>query len=645
MLVPRRAGGITRLLSYISLALMGSLPVHAVCIPAPDSHIRQLQDLITTDPNRAIARADQLLLASTASPASQNAAWLHAVRAQAYSALELDLKARAASAQGLRLVPDQREPVHVALAIVDAENVYDSEGIAGAINTLQKLRAVAGANLEMCLLISLGTLHYRHGDADLAIPTLVQAHAAAAGKEEQRVAAADALSSVLRDIGDYKQALVLNGEVVEWYRERQASLALSVALYLRGNILQEMKDSAAAVRAFEESRVLSLTIEDTQGVAFSDMRICDVQADLGDRAAARKSCNSALAAFVESQATDVEKQTRLTLARLDLESGESARALSTLNAILAEGEAELPPRIVGPLFALRAKAHAARGNFSAAYADLDNYSKRYVAANEIRRIRQIAGMRARFETDREIERNSALRHELEISQQRQTQLQRRTWFAVAASLLVIALLTAMLIGARRHRRQLSDLAAMDVLTSLPNRRRTAELASLAIAEAESTSQPLTLALIDLDHFKSINDQHGHAVGDQVLRDFSRLSREMLRETDTFGRWGGEEFLLLMPGTTLDLALAIVERLRSRATEIAVPGAKQGLNISLSAGLASTGPSPTTIDELLALADAALYRAKHEGRNRVRIDASSVESASSGVRRAIAPRAAAQSPGS
>ena len=638
MLVPRRAGGITRLLSYIFLALMGSVPVKAVCIPAPDSNIRQLQDLISTDPNRAIARADQLLLAAATPPlAAQSAAWLHAVRAQAYSALELDLKARAASAQGLKLVPDQREPVHVALAIADAENVYDTESIAGAINTLKKLRAVASASLDRCLLISLGTLQYRHGDADLAIPTLMQAYAAAAGEEEQRVTAADALSSVLRDIGDYQQALVLNGEAVEWHRERHASLALSVALYLRGIILLELKDSAAAARAFAESRELSLTIGDTQGVAFADMRICEVRAELGELASARDSCNSALATFVASQSADVEKQTRITLARLDLESGQSARALSTLNGILADGEEELPPRIVGPLFSLRAKANAARGNFSAAYADLDNYSKRYVAANETRRIRQIAGMRARFETDREIERNSALRSELALSQQRQAELQRRTWFAVAASLLVIALLTAMLLGARRHRRQLSDLATRDVLTGLPNRRRTAELASRAITEAELTCRPLTIALIDLDHFKGINDQYGHAVGDQVLRDFSRLSREMLRETDTFGRWGGEEFLLLMPGTTLDLALAIVERLRSRAMEIAVPDAKQVVTISLSAGLASTGPYPMTIDELLALADAALYRAKHEGRNRVRIDASSVESASSGVRRAIIQR--------
>jgi diguanylate cyclase (GGDEF)-like protein len=246
-------------------------------------------------------------------------------------------------------------------------------------------------------------------------------------------------------------------------------------------------------------------------------------------------------------------------------------------------------------------------------------------------------MRVRFETDREIERNADLQHELQVSKQRQIELQHRTWTAIVAGVLVIGLLTMMLIGARRHRQQLSALATLDALTQLPNRRYTAEVAAQAIASASATSTPLTLALIDLDHFKAINDEYGHAAGDLVLREFSRLSREVMRETDVFGRWGGEEFLLLMPGTSLDLALAIVERLRARALGLALPGARSDFKVSLSAGLAATGANPSSLDELIALADAALYRAKHDGRNMVRIDALSVESASSGVRRAISRR--------
>jgi diguanylate cyclase (GGDEF)-like protein len=467
----------------------------------------------------------------------------------------------------------------------------------------------------------------------------MQAYRAAdiAQNKEQRVLAADALSSVMREIGDYNQALALNSEVVDWHRQRHESLALSVAQYLRGNIFMDMRVFAAAASAFAEARALSVTIGDTQGVAFSDMRICEVRTELEEYASARKACNSALATFTASQTMDVVKQTRSRLAQIDLAEGNTARALSTLNEILVDGAADMPPRNVAPLFALRARANAARGNYAAAYTDLDEYTKRYSAANETRRVRQIAGMRARFETDRQIDRNAGLQKELRLSKQREVELQRRTWIAIAAGALVIGLLTAMLFGARRHRRQLSALATLDALTQLPNRRHTADLATRAIANASETSTPLTLALIDLDHFKAINDEYGHAAGDLVLRDFARLTRDMLRETDTFGRWGGEEFLLLMPGTSLDLALAIVERLRSRALDIVLPGAKAGFKVSMSAGLAGTIATPSSLDELVALADAALYRAKHDGRNMVRIDALSVESASSGVRRAISRR--------
>jgi diguanylate cyclase (GGDEF)-like protein len=294
---------------------------------------------------------------------------------------------------------------------------------------------------------------------------------------------------------------------------------------------------------------------------------------------------------------------------------------------------------VAPLFKSRAQANEALGHHQAAYRDLDEYMKRYTAQNELRRLRQATALRARFETDREIERNSALHRELAISKERQRELKRWTFVAISAGTLVIGLLTVMLINARRHRRQLAALANQDALTGLPNRRRTAQFATDALARAENTGTALTAALIDLDHFKLINDHCGHAGGDRVLKDFARVAREDLRESDTFGRWGGEEFLLVMPNTTLDVALTVVERLRTRALTITLPGpGKSDLRVSLSAGLATNEADVKTLDGLVARADAALYRAKNEGRNLVRIDEESFDSASTGVRRSLPIRA-------
>jgi diguanylate cyclase (GGDEF)-like protein len=200
--------------------------------------------------------------------------------------------------------------------------------------------------------------------------------------------------------------------------------------------------------------------------------------------------------------------------------------------------------------------------------------------------------------------------------------------------LTVLLLTVLLINARRHRRQLAALANLDSLTGLPNRRHTAQLVEAALDRSVRAGEPLTLALIDLDHFKMINDRCGHAGGDQVLREFARLTRANLRATDTFGRWGGEEFLVAMPGTTLDVALAIVERVRAVALTIEVPGNGDSMRVSVSAGLAVSEVQQRSLDALVARADIALYRAKHDGRNVVRIDQASVDAATSGIRRAL-----------
>jgi diguanylate cyclase (GGDEF)-like protein len=162
-----------------------------------------------------------------------------------------------------------------------------------------------------------------------------------------------------------------------------------------------------------------------------------------------------------------------------------------------------------------------------------------------------------------------------------------------------------------------------------------ELATAALEAAATQIRPLTIAILDLDHFKSINDRCGHATGDHVLKEFARVSRGSLRAGDILGRWGGEEFLLILPDTTLDAALASVERLRALALAIQVPGTdNEPLHVTFSAGLATTADGARSLDEIIARADAALYEAKNEGRDLVRIDRESYQTASTGVRRAL-----------
>jgi diguanylate cyclase (GGDEF)-like protein len=157
-------------------------------------------------------------------------------------------------------------------------------------------------------------------------------------------------------------------------------------------------------------------------------------------------------------------------------------------------------------------------------------------------------------------------------------------------------------------------AATDGLTGLPNTRAATDALKRTFAQAAATHTPLALLLLDLDHFKQINDQHGRPVGDQVLAGAGLALRSALRAGDFAGRNGGDEFAVLMPDTEIAAALEIAERIRSAIAEISLPGTD--LAVTASIGVAGFPGHASTLDRLERLADAALYMAKRQGRNRV-----------------------------
>ena len=158
------------------------------------------------------------------------------------------------------------------------------------------------------------------------------------------------------------------------------------------------------------------------------------------------------------------------------------------------------------------------------------------------------------------------------------------------------------------------LAQVDELTRLSNRRHVFELLKAEQARCIRSGEPLSVVLIDLDHFKSVNDRHGHAVGDAVLRGFAQALREGLRETDGAGRWGGEEFLLVLPHMTAAAAATLVDRLRGVMAERLLDPTLPELRVSFSAGISECGGGEVSQDAI-ARADNALYEAKHAGRGR------------------------------
>ena len=164
--------------------------------------------------------------------------------------------------------------------------------------------------------------------------------------------------------------------------------------------------------------------------------------------------------------------------------------------------------------------------------------------------------------------------------------------------------------------EVGRLAITDELTGIFNRRHFFELAEEQFLLAKRNKSPLSAMIADLDHFKMFNDSYGHVVGDQVLRAVAKLMTSALRESDIIGRYGGEEFAIILPDTNNSAAIFAAERLLARVADVPIDTEAGKLTIQLSIGIAGMNQDTPTLQSLVVRADQAMYAAKGAGRNRL-----------------------------
>ena len=189
---------------------------------------------------------------------------------------------------------------------------------------------------------------------------------------------------------------------------------------------------------------------------------------------------------------------------------------------------------------------------------------------------------------------------------------RRRVLGATATLLSISLRNAQLF------RDVKENSLRDGLTGCYNRSHAIEVMGIELRRARRSQMPVSLVMFDLDHFKSINDRYGHLCGDAVLSAVGAKMRESLRGSDMKGRYGGEEFIVLLPETPLDGAKRVAENLRRDLAAMPIRWKDQAIDVTASFGVTSAQPSEIDSEALIARADAALYRAKAQGRNCVRL---------------------------
>ena len=236
------------------------------------------------------------------------------------------------------------------------------------------------------------------------------------------------------------------------------------------------------------------------------------------------------------------------------------------------------------------------------------------------RIREVAQLRVQFENDQEKQKIELLEKDKKLAEERLNSQTRTTQLVAIAGL--TGLVTAFFLGYallsnRRHRAELIRLAERDELTGLLNRRAIVRKAVEFLSRARESKGTLIIGLIDLDHFKSINDRFGHAVGDQLLQRLAAALRTALHTREIFGRYGGEEFLVLFPDPP-GPGTAVVRTAARCVARSALRVDDQDVTVTLSLGLASYESGDVLFDQVARRADIALYVAKTQGRDRVEI---------------------------
>lgn len=279
-------------------------------------------------------------------------------------------------------------------------------------------------------------------------------------------------------------------------------------------------------------------------------------------------------------------------------------------------------RYLVDLYAARARSHEALGNFRAALTDIklerDGRKRLYDEA----RIQQSLLLQYQFDTARRDLENASLQAERRSQQERLDDIERANRWQVAALLsggLLMALLLFLLLQQLRRMQRINALALTDALTGVANRRRIEAAAQEAVFDARASGKPLAVLTFDLDWFKRINDNHGHASGDKVLMRMARTCEAALRQNDLLGRIGGEEFVVLLPETPLDAAMQVAERLRESVEQVDLTDIAADLRVTISVGLSLLLPRDEGLHDVIDRADTALYRAKAAGRNRVEME--------------------------
>ncbi|HSM51818.1 MAG TPA: diguanylate cyclase [Thermoanaerobaculia bacterium] len=487
-------------------------------------------------------------------------------------------------------------------------------------------RALGERRAETTALLGLAVAQFVLGRYDEALQAALDALRIAdeEGFDSQGARACHLAGMVHRNLGRREEALAFFRRSGELARAGGSKSQLVRALNEEGNVLHQLGDDDTAVARKREALELARAAGDEPGISDCLNDLAVIAVNRGRQAEARRYLEEAHA--ITSRSGDARERviSTLNLAGVLVVAGERARARALLDEALAlTATHDLPAEEEGVRFSL-STLHAEAGRPDEAFSELlQAYELRQSIARD-EAARRVADLNAVYDSERREAELELLRRDRAIQDLtlEREQGRRRWWtagFAVAL-LFAVGLGTGLRMKIRSARalaeakRRVEELARTDPLTGLANRRHALERLGEEALRTERGAGPFALVLADVDRFKSVNDRHGHECGDRVLAAVAGVLARTLRTLDLAARWGGEEFLLILPGTGRDGAMRAAEKVREGIAANPVSWQEERLPVTATFGVAVCEDGD--VDACLRAADAALYRGKEAGRNRV-----------------------------
>ena len=530
------------------------------------------------------------------------------------------------SDEALRLARDARDVASEARAMIcRAAYIMLLSGSQRGLPEIEKAIALLRDTEEQQLLAEAleirGDIHSLLGEQAKAMLDFQRARAAyrESGIDHEVEPLMLSIAVAYRRMGDWPQAQRHFTAAVKRMQDKGDWESVATNLIQLGFLHGESGFPDKALAAFREAERVAIEHDNPYNINAARLGIAESQIALGQPETALAVLQQARAGFAAEHDASSQDMLLMLTGQALARQGQHAEALARYQQALPLIQQDGNERYLAMLFRAQAASKEALGQAGAALEDYKRYTDLQMKLQGKMRLEQSRMLEYEYEIRRRDFENRQLRAEATVKQQEVAALEavrRWQWLAIGLGVLLMALL-ALLAWRQWHKsRRLRDLTLLDPLTGVANRPGIEREAARALEESIRDGTPLSLLMLDLDHFKAINDRYGHAAGDKVLRATTTAWQAQLRGRDPLGRVGGEEFVVVCPDTTLEQALMVANRLRESANALRFDEIDPALRVSVSIGAAQARKTGDSCDALLDRADTALYRAKQQGRDRV-----------------------------